>query len=261
MFWGHLKVFGECVMRMPPGAYIHGAITQLKQDHNLPDLFYLDLWPFGPRFIACTGPDAAAIPTTVSPFPQSVLVTKFFATGRIGANFIEATNGPLWKELHMMLAPGLTPASVRSYHGVVADEAKNLYSHMRTVAEAGETVDLAMELGRLPFGVITRIFFGEKMDDEAIRANFKQAAELAGPLVNENNPWRRWMVSRGVKHNLEAIETELVGRIQSRYAALQQEKVLPTRATAKTFLDRMLAGHVHSGGGLDERLLAMVLDK
>lgn len=261
MLWGHLKLFGAHLAKFPSDTYIHGALTQIKQDYALPDLFYLDLWPFGPRFVVCSGPDAAAVPTTVTPFPQATAVARFFATARVGASFIEATNGPVWKELHMMLAPGLTPASVRGYHGVIADEAKGLQDHIRAVAERGETVDLAEELSRLPFGVITRIFFGEKMDDEAIRANFRAAAGLAGKMVNGNNPWSRWRVSQGVRGNLAAVDKVLVGRIQARYAVLQGEKVLPTRATAKNFLDRMLVGQVQSGRGLDERLMEMVLDK
>ncbi|KAK1835014.1 putative sterigmatocystin biosynthesis P450 monooxygenase stcS [Podospora conica] len=259
--WGHLKLFGTYISKFPADTYIHGAFTQIKQDHDLPDLFYLDLWPFGPRFVVCSGPDAAAVPTTVTPFPQSTAVTNFFAAARIGARFIEATNGAVWKELHLMLAPGLTPAAVRTYHGVLADEARGLQEHIRAVAEReGGTADLSAELGRLPFGVITRIFFGGKMDDEAIRANFKDAAALAGRMVSENKPWLKWQVSQGVKRNLAAIDEVLVARIRSRYEVLQGEKVLPTRATATNFLDRMLVGQVQSGRGLDERLMAMVLD-
>lgn len=261
MLWGHLKLFGAYLAKFPTDTYIHGALTQIKQDYALPDLFYLDLWPFGPRFVVCSGPNAAAVPTTVTPFPQAAAVARFFGTARVGATFIEATNGPLWKELHMMLAPGLTPASVHGYHGVMADEAKGLHDHIRAVAERRETVDLAEELSRLPFGVITRIFFGEKMDDEAIRANFRAAAGLAGRMVNGNNPWSRWRVSQGVRANLAAVDKVLVRRIQSRYQALQGEKVLPTRATAKNFLDRMMVGQVQNGRGLDERLMQMVLEK
>ena len=53
-------------------------------------------------------------------FEQADFVTTFFATD-VGATFIEATNGALWKELHQMMAPGLIPGATRTWALNAAD--------------------------------------------------------------------------------------------------------------------------------------------
>ncbi|KAK3356562.1 cytochrome P450 [Lasiosphaeria hispida] len=245
LLWGHLKILGEYMKKMPTDTYMQAALTQMKQDFDLPDIFYLDLWPLGPRFIICSSPGAAAIPTTITPFAQSHLVTQFFA-GNIGTSFIEATNGPLWKELHQMLAPGLTPSAVKTYHDIYVEEAQLLHDR------------------KYPFEVVTRIFFGEKLNTQTTGSHIyeavKQAADMTGILVASNNPITKWLATRKVKRILARVDKDIEIIVRARYSVLQKQKVLPTRTTATSLLDRMLLAQAQSGQPIDHRLMTLILE-
>ena len=249
---------------MPPDSYIQAAVAQMKLDFDLPDIFYLDLWPFGPCVIECSGPDAAAIPTTANSFPQSDLVTQFFV-GNVGPNFVEAANGPLWKELHRMLAPGLTPGAVKTYYDFIADEATILHRRLRQLADSGDVIDLHVELGKYTFEVVGRIFFGESLDTQRAHSqlfdDMKHVSDLVGTRANFKNPVARWLASREKYRRLWRMKRDVEARVRNRFLALQQQKVLPTRTNATNLLDRMLVGQVQSGRPIDSRLMAVIVEK
>lgn len=255
---------GEYMDKVVPGNYLQAAIAQMKEDFDLPDVFYLDLWPFGPEFVVCSSPDAAALLTTTTPFPQSSIVEQFFA-GSLGPSFIESTNGALWKELHQMLAPGLTPSAVRSYHQFIIDEAKLFHDRLQQFAALGETFDIHGELGKYPFEVIWQIFFGERLDAQSkgsrLYEDSKRMNDVAGITISSSNPVTKWRASRELKQLVRKIDVAVEERLRSRFATLGTEKNLPTRTTAGTLLDRMLLPHVQNGLPLDERLIKLVKEK
>ncbi|KAL2151760.1 hypothetical protein VTH82DRAFT_6858 [Thermothelomyces myriococcoides] len=256
--WGHLKLVGEYGKKVP-GDYIQAPWTELKQDFNLPDIYYMDMWPAGPELIVCSGPEAAAIPTTVNSFAQSHLVAEVFGPV-VGKTFIEATNGPLWKELHHMLAPGLTPSAVKTYHHLIIDEAEALYNRLRRLAGSDDAVNMSLELGRYPFAIIWEIIFGDKPDASShLYEAAKRLNDISGPTrpvaINPIQIWREKREKAAIKKLIdEAIEK----RTRSRFEELKSLKTLPTRVTASCLLDRMLLDQLQAGLPLDDRLLRLV---
>jgi cytochrome P450 len=235
--------------------------TEMKQDFNLPDIFYLDLWPFGPEFIVCSGPDAAAMLTTVNAFPQSDIVPEFF-TPTVGTTFIEATNGPLWKELHQMLAPGLTPSATRTYHDLIIDEAKSLYDRVQRLAASEEATDLILQLGQYPFSIIWQIFFGDKPDAATgLYEASKRLNEISGSTPPILNPVRAWQRKREQAAIIRRLEAEIDKIIRARFVKVASQKPLPTRANASCLLDRMLLDQVKAGLPLDGRLMRLTREK
>jgi len=259
-----MKVLGEYLRKMPRKTYLQAAVTQMKQDFDLPDFFYLDLWPLGPRFLVCSGPDAAAIPTTVNSFAMADVVTQFF-TNNIGEGFIEATNGPLWKELHQMLAPGLTPSAVKTYHDIITGAAIALHSRLRGFAESGDVIDINYELGKYPFEVVANIFFGEGTQAQTtgspLYEDVKDMADQVALAKFSNNPLTTWRAKRELKRCVARLEAHIEMRVRSRFTALQKQKALPNRTSATNLLDRMLVAQVQSGKPLDGRLMRLILEK
>lgn len=141
-------------------------MTEMKQNFNLTDIWYLDFWPFGPGIMFLTGPDAAALP--VSLFPQHDMVASTSA-GTIGSSSIKATSGPLWEMLHRTIAPALTPAATRSHFDSFLDRAVELSIHLESFIEDGVIPDLHFEVGRYPLNVLAGVFFGEKLTEETYR--------------------------------------------------------------------------------------------
>ncbi|KAF7549105.1 hypothetical protein G7046_g8446 [Stylonectria norvegica] len=257
-FWGHLKLIGEYTQKFPRGSYTHNFLTQIKMDYDLPDIYYLDLWPLGPRFIVCTSPDACAIPTTASAFEIPSIVTEFFR-GTVGTSFIEATNGPLWKELHRVLAPGLTPNGVKSYNDSIIDQAVALHCRFKDISKSDQTIDMRYELGIYPYQVIATAFFGETLSSELYK-DVKMTAELQFEVNVTNNPLAKRRLRNGLKQLWNRIDVALEGIISARFESLRLRKVIPTKATATSLLDRMLIERVVSGQSLDSDLMKVILE-
>ncbi|KAK0618904.1 cytochrome P450 [Immersiella caudata] len=255
-FWGHAKVVGEYTAKIT-GDYMQAAWTQMKYDFKLPEVFYLDMWPFGPEFIMCTGPDATAFPTTTNSFAQADVVTDFF-TQSIGAGtFMESTNGPLWKELHQMMAPGLTPSATKTYHDAILDEAQRLHDRVRRFTASGEVVDMSAELGRYPFAVIWHVMFGEKASSPELYEITRRLADIS-TAVPRLNPMTRFLEKREQAVIVKRLEVEIDKITRARFTEMKALKALPTRTTATSILDRMLLGHVQSGQDLDNRLTTLI---
>jgi cytochrome P450 len=236
-----MKLMGSYMQKLPPGGYFHYAVTQMKHDFKLPDIFYLDLWPFGPCLLLLTSPDAAAIPTTMSNFPMPKVVTESF-DGNVGTTFIEATNGPLWKSLMHQLAPGLTAASVKIHYHRIVDHAKALYASLDQYAKKEQIIDMQLTMGRYPFEVLATVFFGERLSDQAYKAA-KQMVDLMLIKNSTNvsfNPLARWRWQKEMSSCVGRLEDEIEARVYARYAVLQGNIDEATKAKAATLLDRML---------------------
>ncbi len=275
LLFGHAKLIGEYMSRLPPSSYIQSALTQIKQDHSLPDVFYLDLWPFGPEFVVCTGPDAAAIPTTVNSLTQASVVTDYFADN-VGVGFIEAATGSLWKELHQLIAPGLTPVATKSYHGVLVEEARILRDRLEKFARSGsdgQVIVLDDELGKFPFDVTCRIMFGERLnaqsqgDDCELYRDTKAIAHVVG-LSNGTglNLFAKWSVKGKIREVVGRVDREIEPRVRARFEELRgmKEKDLPTsRTLGSSVVDRMLVSQMQKGGSdeLDAGFVKLVMDK
>ncbi|KAH7021438.1 cytochrome P450 [Microdochium trichocladiopsis] len=257
MFWGHLKLLGEYTARMPKGGYIQQAITQMKQDYDLPDVFYLDMWPATSGFVCMTGPDATAYPTTTNVWPQAPIVTDFFVE-TTGTTFIEATNGPLWKELLHRIAPGLTPTTIKAYFPAIVAEACSLRDELARNSGAGApAVRISDAIGRYPFGVIAQVICGEGLGEDVYRdtlrvAELQTLKQTPGALFL---PWNKWAYKREVAACLGRIDAVLLTKVRARFAELARDKA----AATQRILDRLLLPSVKQGLPLDSALETLCL--
>ena len=266
--FGHARIVGEYAAKLPADSgTTPPAFTQMKQDFNLPEVWYLDLWPFGPEFVVLSSPEAAAFATTANAMGQADIVIDFL-DGIAGKGFIEASNGAQWKELHKIMMPSLTPAAVRAHQALLIDEARILHQVFEGLAEKGGVSDLADELSAYPFAVIGHIFFGERIDarqgaDARLYHDFKRLAEAVGIIAREANPFsaRTRNAKKDKKEVLQRVDAELLGRIRRRDAMLREDKGLASASLTTSIMDRMLLSRMQSGLPLDERLAKVILDK
>ena len=257
-----MKIMGRYSQKLPQPAYIQAILTQLKRDFDLADIFYLDMWPFGPIMIILSSATAAAIPTTNSNFPQHEVVSKFF-DGNVGSSFIEATSGQFWKDLHQILAPALTPTAIRMYFHNIIDHAHELYGGMNTREDAGYIENLHFKLGKYPFQVLTDVFFGNRMGEQAYKDTIHMAELVAvsntpGGLLS---PVKKWKWEKEMKQTVNRVRSEIEDRIQARYTELQQQKALSAQEKTVTILDRMLLSQMQSGKQIDGKATTIITEK
>lgn len=54
--WGHFLVMAEAARASPRGAAGQTLALMVKHRYNMPDLFYIDLWPLAPSLLLSTHP-------------------------------------------------------------------------------------------------------------------------------------------------------------------------------------------------------------
>jgi len=270
MILGHAKIIGEYAAKVPSGTGLQILITQMIQDFNLPEVFYLDLWPFGPEFIILNSPDATAFPTTANTMAQARVVHDYYEDN-IGVGFIEVSNNPLWKELHKMMAPALTPAAIRAHHETLINEAMVLRKAFDQLAkQENKVIDLPHEIGKYPFEVICHLFFGERVNVQQdggkgaeLYHDTGRLSETQGIISLEANRFsalaRKSKKER--KEVLERMEASILERVRRRCEELQQTKGSETKSLTASIVDRMLLSQPGEGVGLDDRLSKLILDK
>ncbi|KAK4445686.1 putative sterigmatocystin biosynthesis P450 monooxygenase stcS [Podospora aff. communis PSN243] len=262
---GHAKILGEYNLKFPADTSMQSALTQMKRDFNLPDIFYLDLWPFGPEFVVFSSAEAAAIPSTTKPMEQSPEVKKFF-TGNLGSAFIEATSGAEWKELLHMVAPPLTPSATRAYYNTIVEEAKVFYDRMQKLASKGESFDIMHQTGHYTFDVMSVVFFGES---ERLRSqtepcqlynDLQRLTDVMGAVTVMLNPFAKRPLWKERDVLVARMEKDIDKILLSRVTALQQEGDLSAKTKTGSIIDRMLLNNLQSGKPVDARLRKAILD-
>ncbi|KAH7014195.1 cytochrome P450 [Microdochium trichocladiopsis] len=256
MLWGHLKLIGDYTSRMPPGGFLQQALTQMKHDYGLPDVFYLDMWPILNGIICLTGADAVAYPTTANVWGQPDFLPSFYKD-ITGPTFIEINNGPFWKDLHQRMAPSLTPTAIKPYFPALVTAAVALRDDLaRHSGPDAAAIRFQDAIGRFPFQILSQVTLGpdglsEDLYQEAMRlVELHARAQVPGALIL---PWKR----RGHKRELGAcvgkIHAEALRQARARFEELQADKA----AATSRFLDRMLLPRVQQGLPLDAALEEM----
>ena len=105
--WGHLRVVGDLLTSLPPHIHPHCYQHYIKAKYNLPDVFYLDLWPAGYQILAVTDPEAAQQPTVQHSLPKHPSID-----GSIwpitGEQSLVALEGQPWKMWRSTFNPGFS---------------------------------------------------------------------------------------------------------------------------------------------------------
>ncbi|KAL8343233.1 hypothetical protein RB598_004539 [Gaeumannomyces tritici] len=166
LLWGHLKLFGEISKKFPPNVHPMVVVTYMRRAYDLPEVFYIDMWPAGPPIMACCSPDAAAQVTQVQvlgkhPFNAVVLDPL------VGTDSIPVVDGPRWKFLHRMIAPAFKPANARALVGTAAGQglvfARDV---LAPLAATGDAFSMEAAVSRLVFEVIARSLMGVPFDSQ-----------------------------------------------------------------------------------------------
>ena len=185
-----------------------------------------------------------------------------------GTGFIDGTNGPLWKQLHRLIAPALMGGAVRAYVPFILDEGAKLHARLGSLSGSGDPLDMAHEIGRLPFEVVTRVIFGDGLDAEVRARLYEDSREFfdtVGTVQGRSpTPLHAWWLRRtGLRRMQGRIESVFTEAINKRHEKLtrQHEEGLLSKSAASTILDRFLVDAVMEGRPLDHALRRLIIDK
>ncbi|MCJ1475576.1 hypothetical protein MMC13_004239 [Lambiella insularis] len=92
--FGHLKVFDEVGKTMPSDCHGHVFIKEIRRAYtDLPNTFYLDLWPFGEQMLVTASSEIAHQFTQEHSLPKFEFLKEFLAplVGQTSLVTMEAT--------------------------------------------------------------------------------------------------------------------------------------------------------------------------
>ncbi|KAK3995526.1 cytochrome P450 [Cladorrhinum sp. PSN332] len=266
--WGHLKLLGEISALFPPQTYYQAFYTEIAKRYDMPDVWYLDLWPLGPSLMMLGGPEAAMEITVVRSYPAHSF-TDYYLTVFFGPNVITALNGAAWKNMHHMIGPSFAPMAVKGQVDTIIEHIDTYHEKLRALAATGEEFSMSDLTGAAIFDVVSSIIFGfslfaQQQGSEFLQ-DFKLIFNLAHPFTMTLNPFKKlnlWWRMRAAKKRSDKL---IYDKIQERHAALfGEEKFLQEEKRAKLcIMDRMIVQRIEELGpkvrdGLDPEYVKLV---
>ena len=214
-----------------------------------------------------SAPDAAAIPSTVHTAPVSELAAALFGW-TVGPNFIDATNGPLWKNLHRIISPALTSRAVRDYMPFIISEGAALNARLGSAAAQRDPIDLGYTVGYFAFEVTQRVLHGERLDGETMERLYSDGRTFMGTVgdaaYRSPTPLHSWWLRRQtvprLRNRIESTIKDILERTEARMIR-QRDQGLLQKDASRPIVERMMIDAVLSGKGLDHNLRRVIIEK
>jgi cytochrome P450 len=216
---------GEAMAVFPPHVHPQIVITYLHKKYNLPDVWYLDLYPLGPTFLVLATPEAASHAVLTRNYGKHPAVEELLIP-IVGRNSFVALNGAPWKYSQQLLAPAFKPRAVRGILPSVAEEVLAMRDLLAHKAETGEVFEMEEMLSGAIFEVILMSIFGDKLEGgtglmDVVREPTKhmtRAQRTSNPIAKR---WCRWKAMRALEKSGAWIEK----RTLDRYWYIKREDV------------------------------------
>lgn len=246
MFLGHLPIMAKIAATLPPNCHPQLLQTIIMREYNLPDLFYLDLWPVGPSFLVLGKRELMDQVQVLKPEPMHAL-TGSVLDPIMGPGVIAAANGPLWKRLHNSIAPAFAWSHIRSLVPMIADECETFRETLSRLAESGETFSMERRATELIFDAISRTLFNYSL--EAQKGGNKVLRDIQAMVALTEasisiNPfvWIPAWLKRG--HIRRRVASFVEHQARLRYQLLKENKIVPSRKDPDSILDLLLREHM-----------------
>jgi cytochrome P450 len=255
---------GETAALFPPNTHEQYYVAHIKEKYNLPDVFYLDVWPIAQKQVAVTGPEASKAITVTNPHPMHDAVDEHLEA-LIGKDVIAGANGTTWKLLHQMMAPSFTPAATKAQLPWIAEQTLLFHRRMGDLATSGELFRLEDELAKLIFDIlglsVLGVKFGAQEKGSPQLGEFAAVTDLHARLWGVWNPITKYRLIREREWHKKKTNIYMNKVITDRFNFLKQQDEQVTLKTAKCILDRLLSQQLETGGDLNPKVYTLIQDK
>ncbi|KAF2672088.1 cytochrome P450 [Microthyrium microscopicum] len=226
--WGNMPVAGECMKLFPPTTHMHNWPHYIAKRWKTGPLFYLDMWPLGPRFLFMSDPELISqYITTTQSLPKSSLETDFLDRFLGKLNMV-SSEGSHWKRLRSMFNPGFSASHLMTMVPYIVDSSMVFLDILNKKAETGELFELEDVCTKLTIDIIGKVVldsdFNSQKATHPIVDTFRTRIGLM-PDVTSIYPWagldlfrpyRLWKNERKLNG---LIAKELERKIQAREAS------------------------------------------
>ncbi|KAK4226436.1 cytochrome P450 [Podospora fimiseda] len=268
LFFGHLKLYAEIVSQFPPQTYFDAFYNEISKRYNLPEVWYLDLWPLGPSFMLLSTPEAVKHITIVQPYLAHEW-TDYYLSVFFGPGGISGLNGDAWRRVHHMLAPSFSPKAVKGQVASITDHIDFFHSKLEHLAKSGKEFRMNDLVSAAMFDVVSSTLFGFSLYAQQNGSQFLDDFKIIfslGPLYAQSiNPLRKavwWWKMRDARKRTDRVIDD---KIKERHGALfgEEKYLLEEKRNKLSVLDRMIVQRIAEMGqkvekGLDEEFLRII---
>lgn len=256
-FLGHLKLMADITSLFPPDTHPQIFYTELARRYSLPGIWYLDFWPLGPAMVVVTAPEAALQVTTTRPFPVHPIQDRFLSL-LLGPKVINTVSGPLWKQLHHVMAPSFSAANSRFLLPQAARHVMAYRAKLLQMANRREVVRVQDETAKLVFDMISDVILGFSLDAQGrgspLLDDFARGMDMGNAKMTSWNPVTQLLASWKINTAKHRSSAYIRKELYTRYRLLQSETDIPSSKDARNVMDRMLLERFEASNGSREEL-------
>ncbi|THW59419.1 cytochrome P450 [Aureobasidium pullulans] len=154
--FGHMKIMAEATRASPRGAAGQNVLLMVKHLYDLPDLFYLDLWPLFESICITTHPSMSSQFVVRRSMPKHPLIGEFMQTISRGDDIVSA-DGPLWKTWRSAFNPGFSVSHIMTMMPGIVDDVATFARILHEKAVTNELFRMEHLATRLTVDVIGRV--------------------------------------------------------------------------------------------------------
>lgn len=143
-------------MESPSRIHPHVYPPQIREEYNLPPIFYLDLWPFNACMLVVMDPDAADQFTVDYSLPKYADMKKFIQPLAGSKNLLTMEN-PEWKYWRSIFNPGFSASHLMSLAPSMVDSLVVFREILGEIADSGRMCRLEEIATRLTFDIIGNV--------------------------------------------------------------------------------------------------------
>ncbi|KAF2839180.1 cytochrome P450 [Patellaria atrata CBS 101060] len=230
--WGHILVFADVQETLPPRIHPHILPHFIQQKYDLPPLFYLDFWPFGPNLCIIMSPTLINQAVVAPSLPKHEQV-PLYVNPLAGKKALISLEGKEWKKWRGIFNPGFSISNMMSLVPSIVDESLVFVSVLESLADSGELFRLDERVTRLTIDVICRVVLtrrdhrsNSQIAENEIVSSFRALVDSQPDaqtinifhLYDPRRPIKQWYYS---------------GRLKSHLTRLLEERFVTRRTTNK----------------------------
>ena len=190
--FGHLKIMSDIIKGVPPLLAPQYFPHLIKEKHNLPDVFYLDIYPAGPPALIICSPEVCRQVMVEVSMPKHPVVGGFVKNFGGPGNLV-SSEGAEWKKWRAAFNPGFSASHLMQLVPLIVEETEIFCQVLAEKAEKGERFLMEGVTTRLTIDIISRITLDHKLGSQ------RQSNELADAFISQIEWQSKGMVSRPIE--------------------------------------------------------------
>jgi cytochrome P450 len=141
---------------LPPDVHPHHYWLWLRQEYNLGDFYYFDVWPMGPTSLIICEADIADQVTVKHSLDKHPMVKEYLKQ-HLGTENMASANGAVWRKARTVYNPGFATGHLMTLISDIMEDVTIFHDVLSELAKTGEVFQLEATAMKLSFDMIGRL--------------------------------------------------------------------------------------------------------